>query len=406
MPYSYLSHLECSKCGKVYDANQPWNVCECKGPLFARYDLELAVRHLRPESVARRPGSLWRYHELLPVQKPDNIISLGEGMTPMLPLSLLGDYLGLHNLFMKDEGLMPSGSFKARGAAVGISRAYELGIKKIVMPTNGNAGAAWALYAARAGMKAYIVMPEDAPPITKRECTSSGADLYLVRGLVSDAGRMTSAAVADYGWFDTATLREPYRLEGKKTLGFEIAEYFAWDAPDVIVYPTGGGVGLIGIYKAMLELRSLGWLEGGRLPRLVAVQASGCAPIVKAYAEDKLVSEFWENAESVAFGITVPKAFGDFLVLEAIRETDGCAVSVSDEEILLWQQRLAREEGLFVSPEGAATAAATSQLVESGWIRPQERVVLLNTGSGLKYPHTFEATDIPVLNPGDELFVN
>ncbi|QSO51699.1 threonine synthase [Alicyclobacillus curvatus] len=403
MPYSYLSHLECSKCGKVYEANQPWNVCECGGPLLARYDLELAMRHLRPETVARRPGSLWRYHELLPVQKADNIVSLGEGMTPMIPLSTIGDYLGLQSLFLKDEGLTPSGSFKARGAAVGISRARELGIRTIVMPTNGNAGAAWALYAARAGITACIVMPEDATSITQQECAASGADLYLVRGLISDAGQITSDAVKEYGWFDTATLMEPYRLEGKKTMGFEIAEYFAWDAPDVIIYPTGGGVGLIGIYKAMLELRSLGWLEGGRLPRLVAVQASGCAPIVKAYDEDKLVSQFWDNAHTVAYGITVPKPLGDFLVLEAIRETSGCAVSVSDEEILLWQQRLSREEGLFVCPEGAATAAAAAKLVEDGWIRPHERVVLLNTGSGFKYPNTFTVDDIPVLNPGDQL---
>ena len=402
MAYSYLSHLECSKCGKAYDASQVLNQCACGAPLLVRYDLELAMRHLRPHEMARRSGSLWRYHELLPVQKADNIVTLGEGMTPMLPLVKTGDYLGLNHLYLKDEGLMPTGSFKARGAAVGISRAKELGIHTITMPTNGNAGAAWALYAARAGICASIVMPEDAPEITRRECVASGADVHLVHGLISDAGRITNTAAAEKGWFDTSTMNEPYRLEGKKTMGFEIAEYFAWDAPDVILYPTGGGVGLIGIYKAMLELRSLGWLEGGRMPRLVAVQAAGCAPIVQAYKQGKTESEFWPHASTVAFGITVPKALGGFLVLEAIRETNGCAVSVTDEEILHWQRRLAREEGLFVCPEGAATAAAAARLTADGWIEHGERVVLLNTGTGLKYPNTFEMGNVPVLEPGDE----
>lgn len=403
MPYSYLSHLECARCKKVHDAKQVWNVCECGSPLLARYDLELAVRHLRPQDIVRRPGSIWRYHELLPVERADDIVTLGEGMTPMLPLPSIGNYLGLRNLYLKDEGLIPTGSFKARGAAVGISRAKELGIRTIAMPTNGNAGAAWALYAARAGIKACIVMPEEAPGITQQECLASGADVYLVKGLISDAGKMTAQAVKEYGWFDAATLKEPYRLEGKKTMGFEIAEHFAWEAPDVILYPTGGGVGLIGIYKAMLELRSLGWLEGGRLPRLVAVQAAGCAPIVKAFQEDKPVSEYWENPSTVAFGITVPKALGDFMVLEAIRETHGCAIAVEDEEILNWQRRLAKDEGLFICPEGAATAAAAAQLLQQGWIRPNERVVLLNTGTGLKYPDTFLTGSIPTLNPGDTL---
>lgn len=348
-----------------------------------------------------REPSLWRYHELLPVHAPEHIISLGEGLTPLLPLRRIGPTVGLDHLFVKDEGVIPTGSFKARGAAVGVSRARELGVKTLALPTNGNAGGAWALYAARAGIEAIVVMPEAAPTITRNECAISGARLFLVNGLISDAGAIVGRAVKKHGWYDASTLKEPYRIEGKKTMGYEIAEQFAWDVPEVILYPTGGGVGIIGIYKALLELQQLGWI-GERLPRLVAVQAEGCAPLVKAWQEGRTTSSAWENATTIAFGINVPKALGDFLVLEAVRKTDGCAITVSDQELLLAQQALAANEGLFVCPEGAATFAAAQKLRATGWIGQQERVVLLNTGTGLKYPDTVQAT-APVLEPGDDL---
>jgi len=302
---------------------------------------------------------------------------------------------------MKDEGLIPTGTFKARGAAVGVSRAKELGIDVLAMPTNGNAGGAWAAYCASAGIKAVIVMPKDAPAINSKECAITGTELYLVDGLISDAGKIVARAVAAQGWFDASTLKEPYRIEGKKTMGLEIAEQFGWRVPDVILYPTGGGVGIIGIYKALLELQEMGWI-GDKLPRLVAVQASGCAPIIKAWKENKKESEFWENAHTLAFGITVPKALGDFLVLDAIYKTDGCAVAVDDEDTEAAQKLLAEREGAFICPEGAATLAAAHKLREEGWIKPDEEVVALNTGTGLKYPQSVNVSP-PLLRPEDDL---
>ena len=298
---------------------------------------------------------------------------------------------------MKDEGLLPTGTFKARGAAVGVSRAKELGVKRIAMPTNGNAGAAWAAYAARAGMDALIVMPVDAPSITRAECSITGARLYLVNGLIGDAGKIVAEAISDQGYTDASTLKEPYRLEGKKTLGFEIFEQLGWRVPDVIVYPTGGGVGLIGIYKALLECQQLGWLDA-KCPRFVAVQASGCAPIVRAWRQGASRSEPWEDASTIAFGITVPKPLGAFLILEALYKTSGCAVEVADEEILAAQSELARSEGAFVCPEGAACFAAVKRLVERGWIAKSNDVVILNTGAGIKYPNTVkvEAAVLPI----------
>jgi threonine synthase len=302
---------------------------------------------------------------------------------------------------MKDEGLIPTGTFKARGAAVGASRAKELGIKVLAMPTNGNAGGAWAAYCAKAGIKAVIVMPKDAPIIHRKEVAITGASLFLVNGLISDAGRIVNRAVAEYGWFDASTLKEPYRIEGKKTMGLELAEQFGWEMPDVIIYPTGGGVGMIGIYKGLKELQEIGWVRG-RMSRLVAVQSTGCAPIVKAWEEGGKESVFWENARTIAFGLTVPKALGDFLVLEAVYNTEGCAVAVEDDEILKAQQMLASREGVFVCPEGAATLSAAIKLSLSSWIRRDEKVVLLNTGTGLKYPETVK-TGPPVLEPDDHL---
>jgi threonine synthase len=397
----YVSHLECSKCSATYDSEQVRQLCSCGGPLLVRYDLTRVRDAFRREALGSRSPTLWRYRELLPVRKEEHVVSLGEGMTPLLPLEWVGPAVGIPRLLMKDEGLIPTGTFKARGAAVAASRARELGVTVSAMPTNGNAGGAWAAYCARAGIKAVIVMPQEAPSITRKEVAVTGAALYLVDGLISDAGKMVAEAVAEYGWFDASTLKEPYRIEGKKTMGLELAEQLGWQVPDVILYPTGGGVGIIGIYKALKELQEIGWI-GGKLPRLVAVQAAGCAPIVKAWSEKKAESEFWEGAHTVAFGITVPKALGDFLVLEAIYATGGCGVAVTDEEILAAQQMLAAAEGAFVCPEGAATLAAATRLAREAWISPKEQVVLLNTGTGLKYPETV-LVDAPLLQPGDSL---
>lgn len=297
--------------------------------------------------------------------------------------------------------MIPTGTFKARGAAVGISRAKELGIKVLAMPTNGNVGGAWAAYCAQAGIKAIIVMPKEAPAINQKEVAIAGASLFLVNGLINDAGKIVNRAVVEYGWLDASTLKEPYRIEGKKTMGLEIVEQFSWEMPDVIIYSTGGGVGIIGIYKGLRELEEIGWVKG-EIPRLVAVQSTGCAPIVKAWEEKKAESEFWENAYTVAFGLTVPKALGDFLILESIYNTNGCAVSVEDGEILKAQQMLASREGIFTCPEGAATLSAAIKLFNKGWIEPEERVVLLSIGTDLKYPETVNI-EAPILEPEDHL---
>ncbi|MEJ7630692.1 MAG: threonine synthase [Nocardioidaceae bacterium] len=398
--FSALSHLECPRCRARHDATVLQGVCPaCDSPLLARYDLE-AVR-LTPDEIAVRPPDLWRYHELLPVTAPEHVVTLGEGMTPLLPAPQLGAELGLSRLFIKDDGLLPTGSFKARGAAVGVSRARELGARRLAMPTNGNAGAAWSSYAARAGLRMLVAMPEAAPSITRAETSVTGAELWLVDGLISDAGRLVAEAVAESAqdWFDVATLREPYRIEGKKTMGFEIAEQLGWRMPDVIVYPTGGGVGLIGIHKALSELVALGWVSGP-LPRLVAVQSSGCAPIVQAFLAGARVSEPWPDAATVAFGITVSKALGDFLVLDALYETAGTAIAVPDTDLLADLALAARLEGLFMCPEGAATVTAARSLTQQGWIRPDDEVVLLNTGAGVIYPDTVESTPTSVAVDG------
>jgi threonine synthase len=384
--FSYLTHLECSRCAETFDASKLIGVCPtCKTPLLARYDLAALRKAGSPQRFADREPNLWRYHELLPASAPEAIITLGEGMTPLLGLPALGESLGIERLLVKDEGALPTGSFKARGATTGVTRARELGVRALAMPTNGNAGAAWSVYSARAGLQACIVMPEDAPAITRRECSAAGAELYLVDGLISDAGRLVADLAARTGWFEASTLKEPYRLEGKKTMGLEIAEQLGWRVPDVVIYPTGGGVGLIGIFKGLGELQELGWI-GEQLPRLVAVQASGCAPIVEAFDHRATSSEAWQNSSTVAFGINVPKALGDFLILDAVYQTDGCAVAVDDDEILSELQTMAQLEGLIPCPEGAATVAAARRLSRSGWIDPGEEVVLLNTGAAVIYP--------------------
>jgi threonine synthase len=402
MTYSALSHLECSRTGERYEADIVQGVSAAGVPLLARYDLAKVAETVTRTDIASRPPTLWRYHEVLPVRDHANVITMGEGMTPLLPLRSYGATIGVPNLLLKDEGIIPTGTFKARGAAVGVSRAAELGVKGIAMPTNGNAGAAWAQYAARAKMRSLIAMPVDAPSITRAECAVAGAELYLVDGLIGDAGKIINKAVtARGGYQEVSTLKEPYRLEGKKTMGYEIAEQLGWRMPDVILYPAGGGVGLIGIHKAIGELRELGWI-GDELPRLVAVQAEGCAPIVRAFESGADVSEPWPDAHTVAFGITVPKALGDFLVLDAVRSTNGTAIAVSDDQLLAEQRRMAGEEGLFICPEGAACLAAARQLRESSWLSADDEVVVLNTGMGLKYPETVNV-DVPTLGVDDEI---
>ncbi len=402
MPFSALSHLDCPRCGARYNADQVQGTCSCGSPLLARYDLRLVASLISPGDIAGRPADLWRYHELLPVREPGHVVSLGEGMTPLITLPKLGQALGVPNLLMKDEGLIPTGTFKARGAAVGVSRATELGVSAIAMPTNGNAGAAWSVYAARAGMRSLIVMPVAAPAITRAECAAAGAELYLVDGLIGDAGRLVAAAVERRrGYQDVSTLKEPYRIEGKKTMGLEIAEQLGWRLPGVIIYPTGGGVGIIGIYKALRELLELGWVSGD-LPRLVAVQSAGCAPIVTAFQAGASESEPWPDPSTVAFGITVPKALGDFLILEALYATGGTAVAVTDEALLADQGAVARLEGCFICPEGAACITAVRQLRESGWLSESDEVVVLNTGTGLIYPDIVPARG-PVLSPSGSI---
>ncbi|HLN62200.1 MAG TPA: threonine synthase [Symbiobacteriaceae bacterium] len=395
---SYMTHLECARCQRTYDANAVRNLCECGGPLLVRYDLKAAAAAVRPADLAGRPSNMWRYREVLPVQDEANVVTLGEGMTPLLPLHRLGGAMGLPGLLLKDEGVNPTGTFKARGAAAGISRAKELGIKAVAMPTNGNAGGAWASYGARAGIAVTLVVPTDAPAMSVLEAEAVGARAYMVRGQITDAGAIVGRSAKAHGWFEAATLKEPYRIEGKKTMGYEIAEQLGWTLPDVILYPTGGGVGIIGIYKAILEMREMGWLPAdAKLPRLVAVQAEGCQPIVKAFQEGKDVSEKWENAATVAQGIRVPKALGDFLVLQAVRATGGTCIAVSDEDTLWGLQQISRLEGAFICPEGASLVGAARRLKEQGWLQPGERIVLLNTGAGIKYPDIL-SPKLPVLD--------
>jgi threonine synthase len=382
MPYSALSHLDCPRCTSRYDADQVQGTCSCGSPLLARYDLG----QIKSNDITQRPADLWRYHELLPVRDAARVVSLGEGMTPLLPMPNIGRALGVPGLLMKDESLLPTGTFKARGAAVGVSRAAELGVKAIAMPTNGNAGAAWSVYAARAGLRSLIAMPVAAPRITRAECAAAGAELYLVDGTIADAGRLLSETTRS-GYQNVATLKEPYRIEGKKTMGLEIAEQLGWRMPGVIVYPAGGGVGLIGIHKALRELLELGWVTGD-LPRLVAVQPVGCAPIVKAFQEGATESEPWPDPRTVAFGLTVPKALGDFLVLDALYATGGTAAAVTDEELLADQRMVAHLEGALICPEGAACFAAVRQLRKTGWLSETDEVVVLNTGTALIYPET------------------
>jgi threonine synthase len=385
MAASALTTLGCSRCSGAYDPDRVQHLCSCGAPLLARYDLAVAAKSLSRDSLAHRAHDLWRFRELLPVRDDGAIVSLGERPSPVLRLMRTSESVGVAELYCKDEAALPTGSFKARGAAVGISRARELGVRTFAMPSNGNAGSAWSLYAAQAGMRAIIAMPVLAPAIHRLQCMLAGAKVVLVDGLITDAGRVVARAVARDGWYDASTLKEPYRIEGKKTLGFEIAEQFAWNLPDVIVYPTGGGVGLIGMHKAFRELQAIGLL-GERLPRFVAVQASGCAPIVKAFRERQETSAAWDGASTVAFGINVPKAIGDFLILRILNESRGVAIAVDDDEILEYQRQLIEQEGVLACPEGGATLAAVAQARRDEIIGADERVLIINTGSGALHP--------------------
>ena len=382
---SFLTHLECSHCGQIYDAEQLIRLCTaCAHPLLARYDLAAVAAAVDRDALASRPASLWRFQEVLPVRDPHHVVTLGEGGKPVLKLPRLGEAMGLDHLYVKDEGQNPTGSFKALGLATAVSRAVELGAEEFVIPTAGNAGGALAAYAARAGKTAHVYMPSDAPLINITEVQMTGADLRLVQGLIDDAGRQAAADAAENGWFDVSTLKEPYRVEGKKIMGYELALAFDWQLPDVIIYPTGGGTGLIGMWKAFGEMETLGWV-GGQRPRMVAVQSEGCAPIVKAFHEGAETAEPWDDAATLAGGLRVPVAIGARLMLTALYDSEGTAVAVSDRRILDAQQRLAVREGMFVSLETAATVAALAELVAQGWVQRGERVLLFNTGSGLKY---------------------
>ena len=380
--FSYFDHLECSACGTTYAPTALMNLCACGAPLLARYRLEAAAAALHREGLEGQ--TLWRYHAMLPVQSPAGIVSLGEGMTPLLHAPRLGKRLGLNHLYIKDESLNPTGSFKARGLALAIARAAELGVTRVAIPSAGNAGGATAAYAARAGLEAYVFMPRDVPRAFIVECQVNGAHVELVDGLITDAGRRVAAGRDEYGWFDLSTLKEPYRIEGKKTMGYELAEQCDWELPNVIIYPTGGGTGLIGMWKSFDEMEALGWIDSHR-PRMVSIQAAGCAPIVRAFESGATHAEPWQNAATMAAGIRVPSAVGDALMLRALRDSEGTAVAVSEEEIVWGVKAIGQSEGLFVCPEGGAALAGVRRLVEQGWIDREERVVLFNTGSGLKY---------------------
>ena len=383
---TFVTHLECSLTGERYRADTLQTLSKAGRPLLVRYDLEGIRRALSREALAARPQTLWRYRELLPVRRPENVVSLGEVVTPLIPLSRIAVRLAKGGeILVKDEGRLPTGSFKARGLALAVSMAKELGVATMAMPTNGNAGAAMAAYCARAGVRAYVFCPDDTPAVNVREIAMQGAEVFLVDGLIDDCGKLVAKGEQEVGWFNCSTLREPYRIEGKKTMGIELADQLDWQLPDVILYPTGGGTGIIGMWKAFAELEAIGWI-GHKRPRMVVVQAEGCAPMVKAWEEGAEHAPRWENAHTFAAGIRVPQAVGDFLILRAVRESGGFAMAVSDDAIADAWREVAAEEGLLLCPETAATYAAYKQALGEGRIRPNDRVVLFNCASGLKYP--------------------
>jgi threonine synthase len=398
---TFVNHLECGLTGERYPADTLHGLSRAGRPLLVRYDLDGVRRALPREALAERPQTLWRYRELLPVRRPENVVSLGEVVTPLIGLPRLAGRLARGGeILVKDEGRLPTGSFKARGLALAVSMAKELGVTAMAMPTNGNAGAAMAAYCARAGMSATVFCPDDTPDVNVREIAMQGAQVFLVDGLIDDCGRLVAEGEKALGWFNCSTLREPYRIEGKKTMGIELAEQLGWEVPDVIFYPTGGGTGIIGMWKAFAELEAIGWI-GSKRPRMVVVQAAGCAPMVKAWEEGVEHAPRWENAHTFAAGIRVPQAVGDFLILRAVRESGGFAIAVDDAAIAEAWREVAAEEGLLLCPEGAATYAAYVQAVADGRVRPGERAVLFNCATGLKYPMPEAGTRLKLGSPID-----
>ena len=379
-----VTHLECSLCAQHFAANQIHNLCSCGGALLVRYDLDAVRKTWSRELLAQAKPDLWRYWPVLPVNRRESIVSLGEGMTPLIETKRLGAAVGAKDLWVKDEGLNPTGSFKARGMSAAISMARELGITKLAVPSAGNAASAAAAYSAAAGIEAHIFMPVDVPQANFIECKALGAHVTLVNGLISDCAKIVTERKDREGWFDVSTLKEPYRIEGKKTMGYEVAEQFGWKLPDAIFYPTGGGVGLIGMWKAFDEMQALGWI-GSERPKMIVVQAAGCQPMVRAFERGDQRAEFWQDASTVAAGLRVPKPLGDKLILDAVRQSGGTAIAVNDEELIDAGIELASLEGMFVAPEGAACIPALRRLLSTGFLKPSERIVIYNTGAGLKY---------------------
>ncbi|MBU6398992.1 MAG: threonine synthase [Verrucomicrobia bacterium] len=389
---SFVTHLECANCGQRYEAAQVHNLCPaCQRPLWVRYDLTALKRAFSKRALFGRPPTIWRYLEMLPVNDPANIVSLTETITPILETKRLAAEFGLQHLFVKDESRLPTGSFKARGMALAISKAKEFGITRVAVPTAGNAGGAMAAYAARAGMEAYVFMPEDTPAINQKECYLAGAKTFLVNGLITDCGKIVGEGKQTKGWFDVSTLKEPYRIEGKKTMGLELAEQFDWQLPDVILYPTGGGTGLIGMWKAFAELEALGWLKSPKKPRMFACQSTGCAPIVVAFDKGERFAKRFENAATIASGLRVPAAVGDFMILDAVRQSGGLAIAAPEADIPKWMRLASTKEGIALCPETAVCLGALELLMQRGAVKSDERILVFNTGAAQKYPEAVTA---------------
>ena len=394
----FVSHLECADCGAEYPAGEIHGLCtKCERPLWVRYDMDMVKKKFPKKILFGRPPTIWRYLELLPMEDPANIVSLTETITPILPADRLGGDFGLENLLIKDESRLPTGSFKARGMAMAVTMANEFGIQRLAAPTAGNAGGALAAYAARAGIESWVFMPEDTPVINQKECALHGANAYTVNGLIDDCGRLIREGAKEMDWFDVSTLKEPYRIEGKKTMGLELAEQFDWELPDWILYPTGGGTGLIGMWKAFGELEALGWLSSGKRPKMVSCQSDGCAPIVKAFESGERHAKRVDNAVTIASGLRVPQAVGDFMILDAVRESDGLAMSTPEGDIPNWMHLANSKEGIAVCPETAVCFGVLDQLMGQGKINSKDKVLIFNTGAAQKYPESVNV-DLPRLD--------
>ena len=388
---NFVTHLECANCGQRYDAALVHNLCTaCQRPLWVRYDLDALKKQFTKKTLFGRPPTLWRYLEMLPIKDPKNIVSLTETISPILETKRLGAEFGVANLFVKDESRLPTGSFKARGMTMAISKANEFGIQKVAVPTAGNAGGAMAAYAARAGMEAYVFMPDDTPAINKKECYLAGAKTFLVNGLITDCGRIVGEGKKIKNWFDVSTLKEPYRIEGKKTMGLELAEQFDWELPDIILYPTGGGTGLIGMWKAFAELEAMGWLNSSKKPKMISCQSEGCAPISTAFDKGERFATKFENAATIASGIRVPAAVGDFMILDAVRQSGGVAIATPEADIPKWMQLAASKEGIALCPETAVCLGALEVLLKRGTIKSTDKILIFNTGASQKYPEAVQ----------------